>query len=184
MKTLLSVLRWMLLIWGAISFMGVLVLGGIFAYRIGFGNKDKIGEISRDDARFVLNWSGLGDERIKEVIYSFESSRNITGDHIDVYAIEITHVDISELEEDSQNRVNAWYRCGELEGVLKEAVEFSAGWANDSSRPWFPSLEDLHTDNYYVYSWSIDLHGIRTDACKLIFIHPENLMVYYVSCAV
>ena len=174
----------MLLIWGGVSLMGALILGGIFAYSIGAGNKDKIGEVSRDDARFVLNWCGLGDERIEEVLHSFESSRNITGDHIDAYAIKITHVDISELEEDSQSRVDVWYRCDELDGVLKEAVEFSVGWANDPDRPWFPSLEDIQTKNYYIYSWSIDLHGIRPDACKLIFIHPKTLMVYYVSCAV
>lgn len=87
MKRIIPVLKWFLLVWGGISFVGAAVIGAFFIYKLGPGNVDKVDSATAKDVRFVLNWSNLGDERIEKVIHSYISARSLTGDHLDAYAI-------------------------------------------------------------------------------------------------
>src|SRR5437899_139590 len=92
-----AVAKWILLIWGAVSLVGVLSIGAVVAYQFRFGNRDKDDSASPRDVRFVLNWCRLGDSRIEQVVHSHVSARSLTGDHLDVYAIKISHINVGEL---------------------------------------------------------------------------------------
>ena len=62
MRKLIPFLKWFLLIWGGLSLVGAIGIGGFFAYQLGPGNIDNNDSASKKDVRFVLNWCELGDE--------------------------------------------------------------------------------------------------------------------------
>ena len=173
MKKTLQVLKWILIVWGAISAVGAITLGGFLAYSFSAGNRDMAGHAEKQDVRFVLNWCRLGDERIKEVIESYQSSRSFTGDHLDAYAIKISHVDESELQTED------WHRLDQVSGVYKDAIDFMAMWLGRDEISWFPKIEEIRSDRYYIYLWSVDFHGGRPDATSLILVRPEDNMVFH-----
>ena len=167
-----SIIKWLLLVWCAISALGVIIIVGLIAYSMTIGNRDVNSKADKKDVRFVLNWCNLGDERIKTVIHSYQSSRSFTGDHLDAYSIGITHVDNAELESDD------WQRVDQAAGVHKEAIDFMSAWLGDEI-PWFPEIDDIRSDRYYIYLWGIEFHGSRPDAASIILVRPEDNMVFY-----
>ena len=111
MEKLLPLLKRLLIAWGLVCVVGVLVIGGFIMYQIGPNYKDKINTASKQDVRFVLNWCQLGENRIEEVIHSYESAEG----YLDAYAIKISHVDSTELTQGKYG--NGWFRCDHLDGV-------------------------------------------------------------------
>jgi hypothetical protein len=171
MKRIRSIIKWLLIIWGAVSAFGVITIVGIIAYHATIGNRDVTEKADKRDVRFVLNWCSLGDERIDSVIQSYQSSRSFTGDHLDAYSIKISHVALDELQTDD------WQRADIATGVYKEAIDFMSGWLHEI--PWFPSMDDIRSQKYYIYLWRIDFHGKTPDAASIILIRPEDNMVFY-----
>ncbi len=171
----------LLRIWGVISLIGVVGIGAYIVFSLGSGNKTELNQATKSDVRFVLNWCGLGDQRIEEVLNSQVSARSFTGDHLDAYQIRISHVSIDELMRQQEQRLGTWYRCDSLPQILDEAVEFVGGWQHEID--WFPTEEEVRTSNFYVYPWSISCHGISPDEAQLIFVEPSKKMIYYVSAA-
>ena len=176
MKTILVVIKWSLIIWGGVSLTGVLVIGGFIAYKLGPGICEKTDSASPHDVRFVLNWCRLGDDRIEKVIHSYVSARSLTGDHLDAYAIKITHVSIEELTANTD-----WYRGDQLPKTLDEAVSFVGYWLGRDEVSWFPRETELRSSEVYVYPWSIHYHGTEPSAAEIIFIRPKDKMVFFFS---
>ncbi len=174
---ILKVVKWGLLVWGAVSLVGVVGVVLLFAYRTGPGNHDKIDSASPRDVRFVLNWCRLGDDRTERVLHSHVSARSFTGDHLDAYAIKITRVEIAELESKTNDFSGHWYRGDQLPQILDGAVKFVAGWHHEI--PWFPTESELRSSEFYVYPWSIYCHGVTPSAAELIFVRPSDKMVFY-----
>lgn len=166
-----SVIKWFLLIWGGISALGAIILMGLIAYSLTIGNRDVSDKANRKDVRFVLNWCKLGDERIKEVIKSYQSARSFTGDHLDAYSIKISHIDVNELQSED------WQRVDQATGIYKSAIDFMQGWLYEI--PWFPEVDGSEAGKYYLYLWSIDFHGSRPDSARIILARPEDNMVFY-----
>ncbi|MDJ1506236.1 hypothetical protein [Xanthocytophaga agilis] len=96
-EKMVKVSRLLLTIWGGISLIGVIVIGCYVIYSMTLGNRDVEGKATKSDVRFVLNWCGLGDERIEKVLNSYNSAHSFTGDHLDVYEIKITNITVDEL---------------------------------------------------------------------------------------
>jgi hypothetical protein len=166
-----------LMVWGALTLIGGGILAGYVALRIGPGDVARVDHATPHDVRFVLNWCELGESRIKRVVHSHMSPRNITGDHLDAYAIEISNIEPHELKK--KGPYHRWYRGDEVPPVLNDAIEFVGGWLHEI--PWFPPDTELRTDDYYVYPWAIEIHGVKPTAAQLIFIRPSDRMVFYFS---
>ena len=52
--------------------------------------------------------------RIEKVLHSHVSARSLTGDHLDAYAIKISHVDTAELTAKTDDLGGGWYRGDQL----------------------------------------------------------------------
>jgi len=63
--------------------------------------------------------------------------------------------------------------------ILDDAVSLIGEWQYEI--PWFPSEEKLRNDEFYVYPWSIYCHGVKPSSVQLIFLKPDEKMVYYIS---
>lgn len=163
-----------LAIWGGVSLGGIILILGYLAYSTTIGNKTVENKATRSDVRFVLNWCGLGDQRIEKVTNSYESSRSFTGDYLDAYAIDISEVTLDELK-----NKNGFYRLDSLPQVLNDAVKMASGWQHKIH--WFPRLEDLKKEDVYVYPWSIHCNGIAPSGAELIFVLPKDKKVYYIG---
>ena len=162
--------------WGLFSAACVIVLGSAIAYQFGPGQVSTK-TASKYDVRFVLNWCGLGEERAEEVLHSYISARSLTGDHIDAHAIRISHVELSELiQNDSEG---GWFRGDNVPKIVDSALKFVGQWIPSDDFPWFPQKQELRSSKIYIYPWSIYFHGIRPAAAKLIFVRPEDNMVFY-----
>lgn len=137
-------------------------------------NKTVENEVTKSDVRFVLNWCGLGDHRIKRLSNSYQSGRSFTGDYLDAYSI-----DISEVTKEELQSKNGFYRLDSLPQVLNDAVIMASGWRHEI--PWFPRLKVLKKEDVYVYPWSINCNGITPTAAELIFVMPKDKKVYYIG---
>lgn len=172
MKKIRSIIKWLLVSWGAVSVLGVLIVGGLIAYHTTIGNRSISGKADKDDVRFVLNWCNLGDVRIVKVIHSHQSARSFTGDHLDAYSIQTSHLEIKELQTDD------WQRVDDATGVYKEAIDFMAMWLGNEI-PWFPEIDDIRSKKYYIYLWEIKFHGRTPDSVSIILARPADNMVFY-----
>src|SRR5258708_38360036 len=137
MTRVLTIGRWLLLVWGGVSFVAVLVVGVIALFVLRSQSHDRVETASPQDVRFVLNWCGLGEERIEQVIHGYVSARSGPGDYLDAHAIRISRVDLDELTSAADDRRQGWHRGDQLPKVLDDAVSFGGGAGPDP--PWVPA---------------------------------------------
>ncbi len=167
-----------LLAWGAISLIGVLAIIGFVAFKHVTYADQPNGAATFKDVRFVLNWCALGDKRFISVMHSHVTARSLGGDHLDAYAIKISHVSPSELP---STKRGGWHRGDQLPMVIDDAVGFAETARNSSDIPWFPPAADIRNQTYYVYLWSIKYYGTDPSAVDLILVRPADNMVYYIG---
>jgi len=160
----------------ALVFLAIATVSALYYYK--WDNVPRHNVKDKQDVRFVLNWSRLGEDRTKSVMHSYISERSLTGDHLDAYAIEITGVSIDELESE---HIIKWTRGDRVEDVYKEAIRLANSFVNLHELAWLPDKEQLLSDKIYVYPWAVMLHGEHVTSAKLIFAVPSENMVYYVS---
>lgn len=174
---ILKFIKWLLLIWGGLSLAAIVAFAAFVAYEFASARPGKDDSASTNDVRFVLNWCGLGDNRIVRVVHSYVSDRSFTGDHLDAYAIKISHVDDADFTSKTDDPTGRWYRGDQLPQVLDDAVRFVGECHYEI--PWFPTDDELRSSKYYVYSWSIEYHGVEPSAAEIIFVRPSDKMVFY-----
>ena len=148
-------------------------LGGIY---YSYTNTKKSNFAKKTDVDFVLNWTGLGAKRIKTVLNSTNSARSLTGDHLDAYEIQISHVSEKELQDP-----HSWSQGDKINSTYKDGIDFVTSWLEYDKITWFPKHDELASDKCYVYSWSIVYHGKYPTSAKMIFVIPSKKLVYYVS---
>lgn len=163
-------------IWGIICVVGLIFV--ILQMAGQLINRDKIDKATTDDVAFVLNWSGLGSDRIQEVTHSYSSLMSFTGDHLEAYAIKISGVSLEELNRTSDFGTQ-WHRGDKLPPHIADAVSDTGTWKSDIN--WFPVVEGIRTENIYVWSESVHYSGTRVTAYKIILIRPSDNMVFYIS---
>ena len=109
---------------GAITVTAIVALVlFILVVRPGF---EKNNEASKDDVVFILNWSGITLDQDYAVLGSYQSARNLTGDHIDAYCIQLTEC------APSGPQAEQWRAREELNPVVQEALNLAANYAYDN----------------------------------------------------
>lgn len=178
-----SILKWFFLIWGVLSFVLLVLATGLFLFRlsnIGGVSAPKVGLATAEDVRFVLNWCRLGDARTEKVVNSYVSPRSFTGDHVDAYAIKVRNLTLTDLSVAESSSDGGWVRCDQLDPISREAVRLATGMSS-SEVPWFPNAQELESPRYYLWIWSISIHGRSPIAAQLIFARPDDSMIFYSS---
>lgn len=180
MKRFWPLIQIILVIWGLFCLVAALGVAGFVAYSIGPGNQARSHPAAARNVHFILNHAELGQDRLAEVLHSYQSPRSFTGDHLDAHVLRITHLEESELTLNEFGR--GWTRCDQADPILRAALDFLVGWLDQEEIPWFLKAEDLQSDTLYVYPWRILFHGPRPTSVQLIFVRPADLTVFYLSC--
>ncbi len=178
-----SIIKWFFLVWGVLSLALLLFTAGNFLFRfsdIGGVSEPEVGVATAHDVRFVLNWCKIGDARTEKVVNSYVSPRSFTGDHLDAYAIKVRNLSPTDLPAPQHDSDGGWVRCDQLDPVSREAVQLATGFSS-SEISWFPNDEELTSSRYFLWVWSINIHGRRPTGAKLIFACPDDSMLFYVS---
>ncbi len=173
------ILKNIFFVWGIISALIIIVITIVIASQVTM-QKDQVDTATKSDVGFVLNWPGLGAERIQNVVHSFVSSRSLTGDHIDAYAIKIDHVTLDELNKTSTGLDDQWYQGDKLPQDISDAVSDISLSRSDAIN-WFPSEKEIRSDAIYVWAWNVSYHEATPTAYDLILIRPSDNMVFYIS---
>ncbi len=163
-------------VWGIICAIGLVLL--IVKTTAQLTPREKINEATNEDVEFVLNWTGLGSDRIQEVNNSYSSLMSFTGDHLEAYAIKISGVSLEELNKTSDFGTQ-WYRGDKLPQHIADAVSDTRTWKREIN--WFPAEEEIRTESIYVWSESVHYSGSRVTAYRIILIRPADNMVFYIS---
>ena len=154
MKKIVIIVKWLLIVWGGLCLIGALVIGGFFVYELGPVIAAEINSASVDDVQFILNWCNLGDGRIEKVVKSHVSAGPLfTGDHLDAYAIKMTHVSIEELTASTDPRTHGTGRHHFLKVLMMLLLLWAVVGSDEIG--WFPKEEELRSSEVYVFPWSI-----------------------------
>jgi len=167
-------LKMLFVVWGVITAGLACVLLVFFLYAHFFRGKTHHNTATANDVRFVFNWTQLGEENIQSVLHSSQSTRSLTGDHVDAYAIQAKAIPTIVLHD-----ARAWTRGDHLSETEKKGVAFVTLFTRQFS--WFPDEQELLSRDIYVYCWSIVFHEKEVTAAKIIFVRPSTNRVFYAS---
>ncbi len=182
MKKILIIAKWFLLIWGGLSFLGLLIFGGIIAYQFGPGNKDRVGFASKKDIQFILIRGGLGAQKVEKIVKSYASSRSFTGDHLDAFAFKINNVSVAELINEKKDKYDIhWHRGDQLPEIIDNALSFLSASFSTKEIQWFPTESELRSDGFFCCVDTIYYSRERPIGASLIFVRPSDKMVFYIS---
>lgn len=183
MKKITVALKWMLLVWGAVSLIGLIVAGVIYLRPNEFseGGPGKSNHLKAADVQHVLNWGELSKASIEQVVHSYESARSFTGDHIDAYAIKVSELAASDLPS-GEPFDRKWTRGDHADQVIRDAVSLATGFSDPATKRWLPQGEEVLTAAYYIRPRRIVLtSGLRVTITEIIFVRLSDQMVFYVS---
>lgn len=186
MSKALGIAKVVLMVWGAISLIGVLVLVGFFAYSFKTDDSVKYDKATAVDVQFVFGWSDIPFERLERVVHSYEGRRYFNGDYNDVYAIQLTDISVDELVGDTTDPVaitSRFYRGDQLPSEIENAVDYQYIYINDSVEPWFPSVKEIRSDQMYVFAFTVNYSAGRIDKTELVFVRPSDKMLYFFGAA-
>ena len=156
---------------GALSLAVILVAVGVLGYSVAT-NGNRINVATKDGVQFVFNWSGLKSNQEYKVLSSFESTRSLTGDHLDYYCIQI-----SDFSPNDNNKEN-WQPVSSLLNPIKEAAH-EAQQVGNASQCF--GREIANPDNFLAYVWSATLHSKRITGLNVIFFDPQTKRLLYVG---
>jgi cbb3-type cytochrome oxidase subunit 3 len=182
MRRVFEILKWSLQIWGVLSFIAALLIGGFFAYLFGPGNRTKVNYAKKKDVQFILNDYGIKNQQIEKVIYSYRSSRSITGDYLNAYAITIANSNSGGLFSASGDfKEKKWYRGDQLPKIPADAVSFIGSWDNINKIPWFPKEAELRSNDVFIKIGMVFYFRNTTTATEIVFVKPSDRMIYYIK---
>lgn len=166
--------RYFLQVIGAITVTAIIALVlFILLARPGF---EKINAATNEDVVFILNWGGISPDQNYSVLGSYQSARNLTGDHVDAYCVQLTQF------APSSPAAEQWRAREELNPVVQAALDLAANAAHQNLA-CFPDADTGLSAKVRAHVWSVDLHGERPTAAKIILFEPTLKRLYYVSFA-
>jgi hypothetical protein len=163
------------MIWGAISLLGIIAFYTTLAYQIST-RKSGIVQTEDEDVRFVRRWFGLHDGQKVNIEHSYHPTGSWSGDYMKAFAINIDHMEKSEIIQ-----IHGVSSGDKLTPIVRKAVEFVTNFTDESEIHWFPKREQLLSNKYYIYPVRMVIVGQYPDSAHILFIRPEDNMVYYIA---
>ena len=173
-KATILAMKWLRLgleVIGALSLAAVAIL---VVLMIREWKVDKVNAATKSDALFILNWGGISTNQDFKVIASYRSSRNITGDHLDYYCLELPRFEIAEPMKDE------WHDGPETNPLLAGALELAINSAKGHG-DCLPSAEKANSETMKIMFWRVVLYGRQATAADILLYESKTKRLYYVS---
>jgi hypothetical protein len=135
---------------------------------------DRTNAADKKDAEFVLNWGGISTNQSYKVIQSYVSARNLTGDHLDFYCIELQKFEVAETSTDQ------WKNGPEADPLLAEALQLAPEDAHQHGA-CFPTTDQANSRNMKIMFWSVTAHGRYPTAADILLYDTDSRKLYYVG---
>jgi len=153
-----------------------LLVGMALVAWIVYGNSsDKVNKATRKDAQFILNGSGLSTNQDYKIISSYESSRSLTGDHLDYYCIELPKFEVAEWAKEE------WQNLPEQNPILAAALQLAVNDARQQGGDCIPSAEEANSTAMKLMFLQVVLHSRQATAADIILYDPQKRRLFYVS---
>ena len=175
MKKIAVILKRALMIWGAVSLLGIIVFYATIAYQIGT-RTTRVVKNDDQDVRFVLEWSGLSQDHEVKIEHSYNPTGSWSGDYTKAFAMKLVHIEESEIMQ--RHGVS---RGDKLIPIVRDAVEFVTNFTDDYQMPWLPNREQILSSEYYVYPVRMVHQGLYPDSVHIMFIRPADKMIFFVA---
>jgi hypothetical protein len=180
-QRLLKILGIALQIIGALALIGIIAFAVVVVLPWFWLSGPKINHVTPDKAIFVLNWGQIGDKsKIQRVVHSYESPRSFTGDGVDAYCLQIDRFPEEVLRIDDSGR-QGWIKPPINDAILLEALKTATMMAHADNLAWFPSVELLNSNRFYLNFWTIVAHNNMVTTVQLIAYDREERKIYYAN---
>jgi len=165
-------LRWVLEAIGVLSLLAV-TFTGVWVLR---ASSERTNADGRNDALFVLKvlkWGDISTDQDFKVTSSYNSARNLTGDHLDYYCIDLATFEVANYAKEQ------WQDGPEKNPLLADALRSGIEAAREHGN-CMPPLEQANSAAMKIMFWSVTLHGRYPSAADII-LYPSSRRLYYVS---
>jgi hypothetical protein len=165
-------LRWVLEAIGVLSLLAV-TFAGVWGLR---ASSERTNADGRNDAPFVLKVLKGGDISTNQdfkVTSSYNSARNLTGDHLDYYCIALATFEVADYAKEQ------WQDGPEKNPLLADALRSGIEAAREHGN-CMPPVEQANSAAMKIMFWSVTLHG-RYPSAADILLYPSSRRLYYVS---
>jgi hypothetical protein len=156
---------------GAISLVSIVGGVGFLAYVI-LTNRPQSNVETRSSTAFALRWSGLDPLQDYQVIESFRSEKNFTGDHLDYFCVKL-----GKFSPDDQHRQD-WTPAAKLDATGREAF-LQARDAGDAPRCF--NRHNISLEDIQIYVESVTLHTGDITAYDVLLFDQRSGRLLYVS---
>jgi len=180
-EKLWNAVKVLVFIWGALALLGALGALVFFSYSMTIGNCTLVDKASVDDAAHILNWCELDPQRIESISHSYISKRSFTGDHLDVFAVKMKSIPQKDLDSGKFDSTKGWYRGDRLPREVAMTVDLLGEWTANDTIKWFPTAKELRSKDVYVYPVMIHLWNMKPTATDIVFLRPQDNMLFYAS---
>jgi len=170
MKRALKWIRIGLEIVGAAS----LIFLAVVAILIFQQSRDRVNKAKPKDVFFILNSGGIPTNQELKIIASYESSKTLTGDHLDYYCIELPKFGDLNLAEDK------WHDGPETNPIYTEALKEGVNEAHQENS-CFPSPEEANSKAMKIMFGDVVVNGLHPIVADITLYDPKNRKLYYVS---
>ena len=130
----------------------------------------------RNDTLFVLKvlkWGDISTNQDFKVTSSYNSARNLTGDHLDYYCIDLATFEVADYAKEQ------WQDGPEKNPLLADALRSGIEAAREHGN-CMPPVEQANSAAMKIMFWSVTLHGRYPSAADII-LYPSSRRLYYVN---
>lgn len=156
---------------GAVSFVSITVGVGFLAYAI-LTNRPQTNVETRSSTAFAFRWGGLDPLQDYQVIESFRSEKNFTGDHLDYFCLKL-----DKFSPDDQHRQD-WTPAEKLDATGTEAF-LRARDAGEATRCF--NRHDISLEDIQIYVESLTLRTGKITAYDVMLFDRRSGRLLYVS---
>ena len=159
---------------GALSLLLLMIAAVAVMWTLYSTTSEKVDKATRKDALSILNWGGISTSQDFKIVSSYQSSRNVTGDHLDYYCIDLPKFDVSGPEKDS------WEDGPEQNPLLAGALELAVNGARQYGG-CIPPVEKANSDAMKMMFVSTTVNDHQATAADIILYDKNNHKLFYVS---
>jgi len=165
-------------IWGYIAFAGLALILSLIVWQ--WLGPAKTAEASSQRTRVLLNWSGLGEERLQSVLHTYESALSgVEGDYAQAYAFKITEIPPDFLSRDTGAFDSPWQAFPLSNPILEDAFSLATGIRQSEGQSWIPEPSTITSPRFRAMFHKLTFYSTHAEYVGLFLLDTQERILYY-----